>query len=66
VVVGAYPAGGYYDEPRSDEVDHDEALASIAKVRRPRKDPVFGADGPLLDLWKKPRTAARHVHRRPK
>jgi uncharacterized protein YjlB len=59
LVVGAYPAGGDYDEPRPDEVDHDDAVASIAKVKRPRKDPVYGADGPMVDLWKKPRVAPR-------
>jgi len=66
LVVGAYPAGGHYDEPKPDEVDHDDAVASIARTKLPRKDPVYGSDGPLIDLWKKARTAARHVHRRPK
>jgi uncharacterized protein YjlB len=59
LVVGAYPAGGDYDEPRPGEVDHDEAVASIAKVKRPRKDPVYGADGPMVDLWKSERRRAR-------
>jgi uncharacterized protein YjlB len=67
LVVGAYPADGRYDEPRPDEVDHAEALASIAKVKRPRQDPVYGADGPLIELWKKRRPAAQpRVHRRAK
>ena len=35
VVVGAYPGGGSYDEPRPEEVDHAEAVASIAKVKLP-------------------------------
>src|SRR5581483_10820006 len=30
LVVGAYPATGSYDEPRPSQVDHDEAVASIA------------------------------------
>ncbi|HEY1615075.1 MAG TPA: hypothetical protein VGF97_15420 [Rhizomicrobium sp.] len=51
LVVGAYPAGGRYDEPRPKEVDHDEAVAMIAKVRRPASDPVYGKTGPLLRLW---------------
>jgi uncharacterized protein YjlB len=42
LVVGAYPADGSYDEPRPKEVDPDEARASIAKVKRPRHDPVYG------------------------
>ena len=63
LVVGAYPAGGAYDEPRPDEVDHGEALASIARVKPPRKDPVYGADGPLVTLWKKRRAAPRDRRR---
>ena len=29
-----------------------EARAAIAKVRRPKADPLYGRDGPLLSLWK--------------
>lgn len=54
LVVGAYPAGGRYDEPRPDEVDYADALASIARIRLPRHDPVYGAEGPLIKLWRKP------------
>ena len=67
LVVGAYPAGGDYDEPRPGEVDHDEAVASIAAVRRPHRDPLYGAEGPVVELWKeqKRRAGARHqVNRR--
>jgi uncharacterized protein YjlB len=53
LVVGAYPAGGTYDEPRPGEVSHGLALKRIAKVRRPARDPVYGRDGPLKDSWKK-------------
>ena len=63
LVVGAYPAAGRYDEPRPDEVDHDEARAAIARVRLPRRDPVYGADGPLTTIWGKP--AARRRKTRP-
>ena len=28
------------------------ALKSIPEVPLPDKDPVYGADGPLRDLWK--------------
>ncbi len=38
--------------PRPDEVDHIKARAAIAKVRRPKADPLYGRDGPLLSLWK--------------
>jgi uncharacterized protein YjlB len=52
LVVGAYPAGGHYDEPRPGDIDAGEARKSIAKVPRPRQDPVYGSDGPLPTLWK--------------
>ena len=42
LVVGAYPQTGTYVECTSSE-DHDEAVKTIAKVVKPRKDPVFGA-----------------------
>jgi uncharacterized protein YjlB len=53
LVVGAYPATGKYNEPRPSEVSHAEALAAIAKVRPPAKDPVYGRHGPLARLWRK-------------
>jgi len=58
LVVGAYPSGGRYDEPRPDEVDGPAARRSIAKVPRPRQDPVYGREGPLLAAWK-PALSAR-------
>jgi uncharacterized protein YjlB len=50
-VVGAYPANGTYDECRANYPDHDRAVKTIPKVARPRKDPVYGGNGPLLRLW---------------
>ena len=32
--------------------DRPRALKAIPKVPVPRKDPVYGAGGPLLKLWK--------------
>jgi uncharacterized protein YjlB len=52
LVVGAYPASGKYDECKGSSAEHERALKTIPKVRLPAKDPVYGADGPLLDLWK--------------
>jgi uncharacterized protein YjlB len=52
LVVGAYPASGKYDECGPSAEEHDRIIKSIEKVKRPRKDPVFGAKGPLLKLWK--------------
>lgn len=54
VVVGAYPPTGSYDECTSVE-DRKKALPSIRKTTRPRKDPVYGKDGPLLRVWSKTR-----------
>ena len=51
LVIGAYPASGRYDEPQPKDVDHDEAVAAIAKTRLPAKDPVYGSSGPLRKLW---------------
>jgi uncharacterized protein YjlB len=50
LVVGAYPPFGTYDLCRTSE-DHERALKTIPKVKRPRKDPVYGSKGPLLDHW---------------
>jgi uncharacterized protein YjlB len=50
LVVGAYPLSGTYDECTKSE-DHRKALKTIPKVARPRKDPVFGAKGPLMTKW---------------
>ncbi|MBZ9678539.1 cupin domain-containing protein [Mesorhizobium sp. ES1-1] len=51
LVVGAYPPGGTYDECTGSE-EHASAVKTIPKVARPRMDPVYGKNGPLLDLWK--------------
>lgn len=54
LVVGAYPATGTYDECTADE-DRPHALKTIPKVPVPRKDPVYGAAGPLANFWRKPK-----------
>lgn len=51
LVIGAYPPAGTYDECTKPE-QHARALKTIPKVPRPRKDPVYGADGPLPGIWK--------------
>jgi uncharacterized protein YjlB len=50
LVVGAYPPDGAYDEC-TDTRDRKEAKKRIAKVRKPRKDAVYGTHGPLAKLW---------------
>jgi uncharacterized protein YjlB len=52
LVVGAYPVGGTYDEPKPSDVNHAEAVSAIAKVKLPAKDPVYGRSGPLKSLWR--------------
>jgi uncharacterized protein YjlB len=53
LVVGAYPLSGSYDECRTSAAAHDRALTTIPKVALPRKDPVYGRDGPLTRLWRR-------------
>ena len=52
LVVGAYPEQGTYDEV-TDSRERPDAILRIAKVRKPGKDPVYGAKGPLRDHWRK-------------
>jgi uncharacterized protein YjlB len=51
LVIGAYPSGAKYDECTGLPQERQRALQSIPKVPLPAKDPVYGADGPLLDAW---------------
>ena len=51
LVVGAYPPGGHYDECRGSLKQRDRARSSIPRVPLPANDPVYGAEGPLHDLW---------------
>jgi uncharacterized protein YjlB len=51
LVVGAYPKGGTYDQPRPTQISHGAAVAAIARTPLPDQDPVYGRDGPLKLLW---------------
>jgi uncharacterized protein YjlB len=51
-VVGAYPPGPSMDLVRPSKEAHARALETIPKVAVPKTDPVLGADGPLVRLWK--------------
>ncbi|MBH5367253.1 cupin [Bradyrhizobium glycinis] len=51
LVVGAYPQDGTYDEC-TDTRQRPDAVKRIAKVRKPKTDPVLGSGGPLLDAWR--------------
>jgi uncharacterized protein YjlB len=48
LVVGAYPDGRDFDICRGDPAEHDQAVARIAKVPPPKKDPIFGESGVLV------------------
>ena len=52
LVVGAYPPGQAWDMRYGDPSEHDEVLANIAAVALPQTDPVLGAGGPLVELWR--------------
>ena len=52
VVIGAYPKSGKFDLCRGSKAEHAKALTTIPQVPMPETDPVFGADGPLLTLWR--------------
>jgi uncharacterized protein YjlB len=54
LVIGAYPPFGTYDECTGRE-EHERAVAAISRVGRPRKDPVYGARGPLRKAWRSTR-----------
>jgi uncharacterized protein YjlB len=51
VVVGAYPPQGKYEEYEGSLSEHGRALRMIPKVPLPKKDPLYGAGGPLRRLW---------------
>ena len=59
LVVGAYPATGKYDLCRTSPQEHARAVKTVPKVPPPRRDPVYGKDGTLLQLWKRPRPTAK-------
>ena len=64
LVVGAYPPTGTFDICTTPE-DRKKALVTIPEVARPRKDPVYGAKGPLMGTWPKPiQRDQRHTKKR--
>jgi uncharacterized protein YjlB len=51
LVIGAYPPDGAFDECRGSLQERERALQSIPMVPMPPTDPVYGADGPLMQAW---------------
>jgi uncharacterized protein YjlB len=52
LVVGAYPPAGTYDLCRATVEARERALTTIPHVPLPSTDPLYGADGPLMKLWR--------------
>jgi len=52
-VVGAYPPGPPMQITRPTPENHAKALKTIPEVKLPKTDPVRGADGPLVRLWRR-------------
>lgn len=51
LVVGAYPRGQCWDLCRGLAKERPQVLDNIARVPLPATDPVYGADGPLIEHW---------------
>ncbi len=51
-VVGAYPRGAKMQITRPTPNNYRKALKTIPATPLPEKDPIQGADGELLRLWK--------------
>ena len=51
LVIGAYPPGPYCDLCTGRLEERPQVLKNIEGVALPQTDPVYGADGPLLDRW---------------
>jgi uncharacterized protein YjlB len=52
LVVGAYPPSGTYNLRRATKAERAKALLEIPAVPPPAADPVFGPQGPLVELWR--------------
>jgi uncharacterized protein YjlB len=52
LVIGAYPPAGSYDLCRATAQTREHALATIPHVPLPATDPLYGAGGPLVTLWR--------------
>jgi uncharacterized protein YjlB len=50
-VVGAYPRDQEWDLCRGRTGERPAADAAIRQVTHPLQDPVYGAAGPLLEIW---------------
>ena len=51
-VVGGYPPGQKWDMCYGKSGERPRADQNIARVPLPQSDPIYGADGPLMEFWK--------------
>jgi uncharacterized protein YjlB len=51
-VVGAYPEGRDWDLLRGLPAERPKADQNIAALPMPDNDPIYGANGPLRQIWK--------------
>jgi uncharacterized protein YjlB len=51
LLVGAYPRGQRWDLCRGQPEERPQVLENIQRVPLPAADPVYGADGPLVEHW---------------
>lgn len=51
--VGAYPAGQSPDMQYGKSSERPQADQNVRSLPLPKRDPVFGKEGPLLEIWKK-------------
>jgi uncharacterized protein YjlB len=54
-VVGAYPGGREWDLLRGLRGERPEADQNIAALPIPDNDPIYGAEGPLRQIWRSTR-----------
>jgi uncharacterized protein YjlB len=58
-VVGAYPDGREWDLLRGQPGERPRADHNIAALPIPDNDPIYGADGPLRQIWKANRARSK-------
>lgn len=51
LVVGGYPPGSDWDLLTGEAGERPAADENIVRVELPQSDPVFGINGPLLEIW---------------
>jgi uncharacterized protein YjlB len=58
-VVGAYPDGREWDLLRGKPGERPKADQNIAALPIPDNDPIYGAEGPLRQIWQASRATSK-------